>query len=101
MADFLIGVGQLKFRGTSILLRFTKPINDLLGLLCNEPESIQNLINNFGLHNKLVRPLKLDNKQDFYELAYHSVKVKRSGTIAEFAAVWDIEGLNITAIVIN
>jgi len=44
--DFLIGVGQLKFRGTSVLLRSPKG------------SVIQNLKNNEGKHQIIIRYIR-------------------------------------------
>jgi hypothetical protein len=78
LADFLIGVGQLKFRGTSILFRLHKPIADLL----SNSDDLKIIYNEqvFG------------NKDSEYELATHTVKVKRGGVVFDIAKLWELEG---------
>jgi hypothetical protein len=78
LADFLIGVGQLKFRGTSILFRLHKPIADLL----SGSDDLKIILNEqvFG------------NKDSEYELATHTVKVKRGGVVFDIAKLWELEG---------
>ena len=73
LAEFLLAVGQLKFRGTSLLFRLKKTIVQLLNALNAE---------------------LISRKRDFrdYELAAHSVKVKRSGAVSDISTLWEIDG---------
>lgn len=92
MSDFLIGVGQLKFRGTSVLFRFSKSITDILNFT------------GLGLNAELDRNIKAltrqentcifesDKKNELYEIATHSVRIKRTGTVADISALWELEG---------
>ena len=153
LSDFLVGVGQLKFRGTSVLFRLTKSVADILAHISKTPklddisllssnnysfETISEIddlkINNGGgsssssatgsrrnssdlnglkpnysaaqkrlnpselnKNSKLIKNLGQDTPLQFlidedYELATHTVKVKRSGALVDIATLWDLEG---------
>jgi hypothetical protein len=99
LSDFLIGVGQLKFRGTSVLFRLNKAISDLINAIQLEQDKSNSSGNNKKLTNGLNNQAG-DNEQQqqtaakdgLYELAMHTVKVKRSGTVADISTLWDLEG---------
>lgn len=105
LSDFLIGVGQLKFRGTSILFRNTKSLKDvfqdyqsLLELANNEQSrldkyDIQNLI--LPKVQSVKIPANNESKKTTetgYELATHTVKVKRTGALFDIAKLWELDG---------
>lgn len=92
LSDFLIGVGQLKFRGTSVLFRFNKSIVDILnyvglGLTTEFEKKIKTTV-----RQDKASTLENDKKDDSYEIATHSVRIKRTGTVADISALWDLEG---------
>ncbi|XP_070573353.1 uncharacterized protein [Ptychodera flava] len=120
--DFLNAVGQLKFRGTSLLLRLPQQALKRL----DRADSVDTEEEQQDENNKRKRKMKAahlnksgkfslmsvdmsadgvdssesDNGltmkpgpiQAKYELAIHSVKVRRSGTLSDVSAVWDIQG---------
>ncbi|XP_067121609.1 uncharacterized protein [Centruroides vittatus] len=103
---FLSAVGQLKFRGTSLLFRFPTTIIP----------TVRNKRHLDGERAKCKRPklsdsIKPTNKTDYfnfdnleqycdssikgndcYELATHSVKVRRTGTLIDVSSLWELEG---------
>ncbi|KAG8195278.1 hypothetical protein JTE90_028429 [Oedothorax gibbosus] len=100
LTNFLQTVGQLKFRGTSSLLRSPEPV-------------IHSILNKKGLNNVHPKPnhnisikRRRENSTDVfeningdgdlfekkYELATHSVKVRRSGALIGINSLWDMEG---------
>ncbi|XP_060578202.1 uncharacterized protein LOC132735281 [Ruditapes philippinarum] len=120
LADFLSAVGQLKFRGTSVLFRL--PHSCTLSLKSletddNAPDSdmeppykrsrpkITDPIkpnkkfgntgpgpNNDAFKHPEGRPFTAAHKQHRYELATHTVKVRRTGALQEVMAIWDLHG---------
>lgn len=92
LSDFLIGVGQLKFRGTSLLFRLNRSINDLLLAVYDGPTGSN--LRRCGAENGSFQqdgnvPLV---SVGGYELATHTVKVKRSGMVADISTLWELEG---------
>lgn len=92
LSDFLIGVGQLKFRGTSVLFRFSKSIVDILnyaglGLNTEFERIIKTMV-----RDEKASSFEIDKKDDSYEIATHSVRLKRTGTVADISVLWDLEG---------
>lgn len=85
LSDFLIGVGQLKFRGTSLLFRLSRSINDLLAAVYDSFTGNAVLRRN---ENGVASPVDASG----YELATHTVKVKRSGIVADISTLWELEG---------
>ncbi|KAL4223534.1 hypothetical protein ACF0H5_017005 [Mactra antiquata] len=117
LADFLSAVGQLKFRGTSVLFRLphsctqslkSLELDDSLSDSDMEPPSKK-------ARPKITDPIKsnvkLDNtgpkdmfkqpegrpythsfKNHRYELATHTVKVRRTGALQEVMAIWELQG---------
>ncbi|CAF0906825.1 unnamed protein product [Adineta ricciae] len=71
LTDFLNSVGQLKYRGTSVLFRLATNVQDLLRMC------------------KRYKDVKADNQNDRaqsnfnYEIADHCVTLKKSGTLAQ------------------
>ncbi|CAF0938900.1 unnamed protein product [Adineta ricciae] len=71
LTDFLNSVGQLKYRGTSVLFRLATNVQDLLRMC------------------KRYKDVKADNQHDRtqsnlnYEIADHCVTLKKSGTLAQ------------------
>ncbi len=113
LSDFLIGVGQLKFRGTSVLFRLNRPIADILSNMydmaeiTNAPDLLLYPLNH-GLKlknlNKSILPKgdltiatksRIEKRRDDYELATHTVRVKRTGDITDnmrIDRIWDLDG---------
>ncbi|XP_041377251.1 uncharacterized protein LOC121389658 isoform X2 [Gigantopelta aegis] len=118
LAEFLIAVGQLKFRGTSVLLRLPR------SCLSNVKNAIMTGAETDGEEppNKKSRPKLIESKKKSnnvedsvfkhpeglplqavkhnttaspkYELATHTVKVRRTGTLADVMALWELQGTN-------
>jgi hypothetical protein len=81
LMDFLSGVGQLRFRGTSVLFRLPMPISDLLkrsSIKSNTlviPSSTSNIISsNRTLSNMTMARRSVEDSHP-YEIATHIVKV--------------------------
>jgi len=120
-ADFLTAVGSLKFRGTSILFRLHQSCLMNLRLSKEgSPYSDSDTENKEEPPTKRSRPKLLDSKKPKdksldkeeaifkqpegraptsssgkmakYDLATHTVRVKRTGTLAEVMALWDLQG---------
>ncbi|XP_064612547.1 LOW QUALITY PROTEIN: uncharacterized protein LOC135476448 [Liolophura sinensis] len=127
MSDFLTAVGQLKFRGTSVLLRLpysctkkmkTPDIPDVV-METHSPDSpneppqkkhktklLDGLKTNLGNHTS--ETFKVPQKksaprsnstspvpppeEEKYVLATHTVKVRRTGTLSDVLAIWDLQG---------
>ncbi|XP_031568704.1 uncharacterized protein LOC116303319 isoform X2 [Actinia tenebrosa] len=111
LVDFLEAVGSLKFRGTSVLFRLPLSITkfaqeDMLEGLTGEAQSFATS----GISNKKRKSLSMECDEDTtdttdvddeslsgdstkgktYELATHSVKVRRSGMLSDVSALWDM-----------
>ncbi|KAK6192273.1 hypothetical protein SNE40_003771 [Patella caerulea] len=121
LPDFLTAVGQLKFRGTSVLFRL--PYSCIENIPVEQSDS-NNSINNHTDDEpptKRSRPKLIESKKNLtdtdenlsvfkhpavprpshtakhnalpkYELATHTVKVRRTGTLADIMAIWDLQG---------
>ncbi|XP_052234478.1 uncharacterized protein LOC127847015 [Dreissena polymorpha] len=117
LADFLSAVGQLKFRGTSVLFRLPQSCTQSLKNMeaddslsdgsDNEPPSKRGrhkitdpIKNNKKLNDTGPgpfkqpegRPVTAMSRQNRYELATHTVKVRRTGALQEVMAIWDLHG---------
>ncbi|CAH1800796.1 unnamed protein product, partial [Owenia fusiformis] len=136
LADFLAAVGQLKFRGTSLLFRLPHSCVRSDHVSSKKPASPQNGSPNSSPNSSptsspphrpakrfKTSPLDIDISQfnttedafeDFifkspepspspsasshrisfekYELATHTVKVRRTGTLSDVMAIWDLQG---------
>ncbi|XP_077995902.1 uncharacterized protein LOC144449262 [Glandiceps talaboti] len=124
LPEFLNAVGQLKFRGTSLLLRLPKSAavkhqdsDDSIDTEEDSPvvnekherKSRKDQLNKTGKFQTLSTDMSTDagvdssesdsglhmkqeSQETKYELAIHSVKVRRSGTLSDVSAVWDIQG---------
>lgn len=119
--DFLTAVGSLKFRGTSILFRLPQSCMTNLKLAREgSPYSDSDSDSREEPPSKRSRPKLLDYKKPKeksiekddpvfkqpegrapssassklakYDLATHTVRVKRTGTLAEVMALWDLQG---------
>lgn len=103
LSEFLIGIGQLKFRGTSVLFRLSKSLKELF----NDVKYLSQLYpnNSSKLTKKAIEKQKsplheaqqsfnieMDETETGYELATHTVKVKRTGALFDIAKLWDLEG---------
>ncbi|GFR58629.1 serine/threonine-protein phosphatase [Elysia marginata] len=121
-ADFLTAVGSLKFRGTSILFRLPhscltnlklcregSPYSDSDSESKEEPSppkrSRPKLLDSKKAKDKSQEkedsifkqpegraPSSSSTKLAKYDLATHTVRVKRTGTLAEVMALWDLQG---------
>ncbi|GFO09820.1 serine/threonine-protein phosphatase [Plakobranchus ocellatus] len=121
-ADFLTAVGSLKFRGTSILFRLPhscltnlklsregSPYSDSDSEGKEEPSppkrSRAKLLDSKKPKDKSHdkedtvfkqpegrAPSSSSTKLAKYDLATHTVRVKRTGTLAEVMALWDLQG---------
>lgn len=122
LPEFLVGVGQLKFRGTSVLFRLSKSLRELLAenadqLLLASPNAANNANGDKQQMQQLILPKteRFNNnakraaavaalpglamprvaavaESGDYELATHTVKVKRTGALFDIAKLWDLEG---------
>ncbi|XP_052072975.1 uncharacterized protein LOC127711057 isoform X2 [Mytilus californianus] len=126
LGEFLQAVGQLKFRGTSVLFRLqhsstsslkslekpvenSSPMKDdsmeppsskrcrpkMLDSVRNSPPRKLNMTDTDGELFKLpdVRPLSAKHPQlPRYELATHTIKVRRTGVLADVVKLWDLQG---------
>lgn len=125
LGEFLTAVGQLKFRGTSVLFRLqnssttslrnletngdvASPMKDesmeppskrcrpkLLDSVRNSPPRKLNMTDPNGELFKLpdVRPFSGKHPQlPRYELATHTIKVRRTGVLADVVKLWDLQG---------
>ncbi|BFZ18977.1 hypothetical protein BsWGS_22015 [Bradybaena similaris] len=119
-ADFLTAVGSLKFRGTSILFRLPQSCMTNLRLARegiafsdsdsdsreepptkrSRPKLLQSLKPKELKQDKedsLFKqpegraPSSVTSKIAKYDLATHTVRVKRTGTLAEVMALWDLQ----------
>ncbi len=119
MNDFLTGVGQLKFRGTSLLLRSPVSVFALLkeqemkappaadgGNLLRSRKRSRNVLPSeeldpsmysFDTHDETEAQsffnAPSNNGEIEYDFATHVIKVKRSGTVVDVSSLWDFEGI--------
>ncbi|KAK7088081.1 uncharacterized protein [Littorina saxatilis] len=116
-AEFLSAVGTLKFRGTSILFRLAQSCVTHLKRRDSSPCSDSD--SGDEPPTKKQRPKLIDSKKNKaptdngelgvfkqpegraptsqgksakYELATHTVRVRRTGSLAEVMALWDLQG---------
>jgi hypothetical protein len=120
LPDFLMGVGQLKFRGTSVLFRLSKSLSEVLASDTDQlllgPSSFNNISTDTASRKQLQQMIlpktepfnkraaavaglampqagaKGSDASSEYELATHTVKVKRTGALFDIAKLWDLEG---------
>lgn len=123
LGEFLTAVGQLKFRGTSVLFRLQhssttslkalektneSPMKDesmeppskrcrpkLLDSVRISPPRKLNMTDTDGELFKLpdARPFSTKHQQlPKYELATHTIKVRRTGVLADVIKLWDLQG---------
>ncbi|XP_074641598.1 uncharacterized protein LOC141899287 isoform X2 [Tubulanus polymorphus] len=114
MSDFLLAVGQLKFRGTSVLFRLSESCT--VGYRKQESESM--VEDTFNIFKPPLKRRKSDliskppgsivsddgfklpyscqlspvSKDRPYELATHAIKVRRTGTLSDVMAIWELAG---------
>ncbi|CAF3627087.1 unnamed protein product [Adineta steineri] len=105
LMDFLSGVGQLRFRGTSVLFRLTMSISD-----CFKRTSTPNTLvtssstSNITTSNRTLSTLTMARRSGTqqqqqisvddthpYEIATHIVKVKRTGVVVDITSLYDLE----------
>lgn len=120
VADFLSAVGQLKFRGTSVLFRLPHSATNSLKSLDEDEDMSDGDIEPPTKRSrpKITDPIKASKKlgntgpgpndvfklpegrpataahksHQKYELATHTVKVRRTGALQEVMAIWDLQG---------
>ncbi|XP_055327450.1 uncharacterized protein LOC129580802 [Paramacrobiotus metropolitanus] len=109
--NFLNAVGHLRFRGTSSLLRFQAPVRsrrsdmDVVNVesvsrkrtLTGRAFPITAAVSVSSADLSANSKIKLRDSSDDhepYELAMHSVKVRRSGVLGDIQTLWDMEGAN-------
>ncbi|CAI9741501.1 serine serine/threonine-protein phosphatase PP1 isozyme 1-like [Octopus vulgaris] len=101
--NFLVAVGNLKFRGTSILFRLPRSVythtkrSNTEVTSQDESSKKQKLSYDDASDSDGTHDTSCNNKADplptkNYELATHTVKVRRTGTLADVMAIWDLEG---------
>lgn len=94
--SFLTTVGQLKFRGTSSLLR--TPLSIIPSVMrkykrFNEEKSELPSAKRLREWNDQAEDANGKNSSGGkYDLATHSVKIKRTGTLVDVNSLWDLEG---------
>lgn len=118
VADFLSGVGQLKFRGTSTLFRSQKSVLEILAVETTDSDELgsngssspndspvskrRRKEANFdpceclqeSVANGDVQDMSLGGPtvpEDEYEFATHVIKVKRSGQIIDVSTLWEMD----------
>lgn len=129
LSKFLSGIGQLKFRGTSVLLRMPETSLKLIKQSRLDAAGIRRTVKRIKLEKppipppspqpppppsgasipppgrehepiphqpvvlkKLAGAEKVLSAKGSYELATHSVKVRRSGTLMDVNSLWELEG---------
>lgn len=96
LPDFLTGVGQLKFRGTSVLFRIAKAHVDnyKMNMKFNLPHETH--LSSSGRFDDSLLNNSVHEETSFtstnYELATHTIKVKRTGALVDINTLWDLEG---------
>ncbi|XP_059143414.1 uncharacterized protein LOC131930805 [Physella acuta] len=119
--DFLTAVGSLKFRGTSILFRLPQscmtnlrlaregsPFSDSDSDSKEEPPTKRSRPKLLDYKKPKDKPIEKDDpifkqpegrapssassKVAKYDLATHTVRVKRTGALADVMALWDLQG---------
>jgi diadenosine tetraphosphatase ApaH/serine/threonine PP2A family protein phosphatase len=98
LTEFLSAVGQLKFRGTSHLLRSPiSVVSYLKGKQTGESVSFANVKRSRSavesMHFTGEENINSFGRTEFnaYDIATHSVRVRKSGTILDIHSLWDIE----------
>ncbi|XP_064461087.1 uncharacterized protein LOC135371046 isoform X1 [Ornithodoros turicata] len=108
--EFLLAVGQLKFRGTSLLFRSPSSVLPTL----KKKYTQESLVEPVTKRSKTFHPTVANDAMDQsanseesvvtevthkfqapggqYDLATHSVKVRRTGTLVDVLSLWDLEG---------
>ncbi|XP_035226625.1 uncharacterized protein LOC118198953 isoform X3 [Stegodyphus dumicola] len=93
LTNFLLTVGQLKFRGTSCLFR--APESVIYSILHKRGFTVMQKEETSSLKRPRLSTTDSQNGsllEGKYDLATHSVKVKRSGTLVDVNSLWDMEG---------
>ncbi|CAF1226969.1 unnamed protein product [Adineta steineri] len=105
LMDFLSGVGQLRFRGTSVLFRLTMSISDCFKRTSTPntlviPSSTSNITTSNRTLSTLTMARRSGTQQQQqisvddthpYEIATHIVKVKRTGVVVDITSLYDLE----------
>lgn len=110
--EFLLAVGQLKFRGTSLLFRSPSSVlptlkkkytqESLIEPTTKRSKMFHPTIGNDNMDQSAVSAVedsvsaeatsRFPNQAGHYELATHSVKVRRTGTLVDVLSLWQLEG---------
>lgn len=108
--EFLLGVGQLKFRGTSLLFRSPSSVLPTLKKKYTQESLVEPVTKRSKTFHPTVTSDVMDQSANSeesvvaeitnrfqapggqYELATHSVKVRRTGTLVDVLSLWDLEG---------
>ncbi|XP_077508890.1 uncharacterized protein LOC144120416 isoform X4 [Amblyomma americanum] len=110
--EFLLAVGQLKFRGTSLLFRSPASVLPTLKKKYTqesliEPTTKKSKMFHPSIGNDTIEQSAMSAVEEsasaeaanrfpiqvgHYELATHSVKVRRTGTLVDVLSLWQLEG---------
>ncbi|XP_037566856.1 uncharacterized protein LOC119446493 [Dermacentor silvarum] len=110
--EFLLAVGQLKFRGTSLLFRSSSSVlptlkkkytqESLIEPTTKRSKMFHPTIGNENMDQSAVSAVedsasaeatsRFPSQVGHYELATHSVKVRRTGTLVDVLSLWQLEG---------
>ncbi|CAF1349139.1 unnamed protein product [Didymodactylos carnosus] len=102
LMDFLSGVGQLRFRGTSVLFRLTVSVADMLKRsstspipltpTARSPSTITMPRRSSRMGPMANAPSNTSIDQTIpYEIATHIVKVKKTGVVIDVTSLYDLE----------
>ncbi|CAF2381309.1 unnamed protein product [Rotaria sp. Silwood2] len=109
LMDFLSGVGQLRFRGTSVLFRLNMPINEFFQRSSSSltpstliiPPSTSNIITSYRTLSTKTMTRRSSTQQQIsnmsideshpYEIATHIIKVKKTGVVVNITSLYDLD----------
>lgn len=106
LTEFLTCVGQLRFRGTSHLLRSSSSVIKLVQtkdtLSGSKSKRLETKRSRTSTDFVSLNPIEEESAiggftqsavtdEDTYEIASHSVRVRKSGTVLDVHSIWDIE----------
>ncbi len=82
----------MKFRGTSVLFRLNKSISEFIQFFDKNDKKSSNSEN---VNNEIEMDIDSNSNinDNNYDLATHTVKVKRTGVLADITAFWDLDGI--------
>ncbi|UJR35455.1 hypothetical protein I4U23_028211 [Adineta vaga] len=104
LMDFLSGVGQLRFRGTSVLFRLNISLNDYFKRTVSPIPSItpNRTLSTMTMTRRssstpppspslpAISNISIDESHP-YEIATHIVKVKKTGVVVDITSLYDLE----------